>query len=103
MLSKKQRYPLRQDRRFFQTARRTQNTFFVVFLKDTDAKLSAQAAVIVPKKVFPKAVQRNKAKRWIQAALSPTLSQLRGTAVVVLVRRPLRFQDVEKIRELLRI
>lgn len=99
MLSKRQRYPLRQDREFFTTAKRFSHPFFVVFWKKKPG--DAQAACIVPKTVFKKAIDRNKAKRWIAQTLSSILIANPGNIFVVLVKKKFEFKDTSELGDFL--
>ena len=101
MLPKAQRYPLRADTRFFQVARRVHSPLFTLAIRSLEKSSQAQAAIIVPKKIIPTAVMRNKSKRWISATLSPLLRSYTGCAIVILVRQPFTFEDMPELKLLL--
>ena len=100
MLAKAQRYPLRHNPDFFNTARAVHSPLFTVFFTQTAS--ITQAAIIVPKKAARTAVARNKIKRWLSAALSLLLSQWPNKIFVIVVRRKIEFKDVGELEKLLR-
>jgi ribonuclease P protein component len=84
MLSRQQRYPLRQDTTFFQTSQKHIVGFLVVYLKKIEGP--ALGGVIVSKKTAAKSTVRNLWKRKLKALLSPILNESKNTAVILMPR-----------------
>jgi ribonuclease P protein component len=99
MFPKHHRLQLRQTLPYFSFDHKLhQSSFSIYWRLQNDTKL-AQAAVVVSKKVSPKAVERNRLKRVIRATVSPLLSNLKkGTQVVVVVRRKNVEQDLQLLQ-----
>jgi ribonuclease P protein component len=87
MLPKQLRFPLRQSKTFFHDARRVVSPPFLIYYQENSAGATAQAAVIVPKKVSKKAVERNRLKRIVHQELSSTLPFLQSYSLVVYITR----------------
>ena len=100
MLPKIYRLPLRAESDFFQEAEKLYNKFFIIYFKKTVLK-QTRAAVVVTKKTEPKAVDRNKIKRKLRAALLPTIKQTKGLDLMVLANKATKSaQHQQLIQEL---
>jgi len=110
MFPRLNRFPLRaylKDKPdFFTNARRLRGSFFMIFYQTSDANngqsktfVAAQAACIVSQKNFPRAVDRNKAKRQVRTLISPLLkrgsqsAQPENVQLVVVVYRPIETES----------
>lgn len=76
MLPKKHRLQLRSEAPFFTFPYRSQSSHVRIHWRFDQHQSSAQAAVVVSKKVAPTAVERNRLKRVVRATLLPLLSSL---------------------------
>ncbi|MDQ3008769.1 MAG: ribonuclease P protein component [bacterium] len=85
MLPKKHHLLLRSEVDFFASSYRSVTTSFIVHTRKT-SRATWQAAIIVPKKVAPKATDRNAFKRRVSELL-PTVISTENTDEVVLVAR----------------
>jgi ribonuclease P protein component len=101
MLPKKQRFPLRKERDFFQRSRKVSGSFFVLYVQHHShgASKASQGAVIVPKKVAALATQRNKIKRWVKTILSPTLQDISELAIVVYIKRSFEKENLTELEQ----
>ena len=110
MFPRLNRFPLRaylKDKPdFFANAHRLRGSFFMIFYQvantkngQPDDKGIAQAACIVSQKNFPRAVDRNKAKRQVRELISPLLKlalqngQAGNIQLVVVVYRPIETEE----------
>lgn len=94
MLSKKERLTRQDFSRFFSSGRRYHSSFFTLVYTPSPA---LHASVVVPKKVVPKAVDRNTIRRRLY-------STLRGEhgVFIVLLKKPGTLVAPEVLRESLR-
>lgn len=99
MLSKAYRLDLRHHPEFFSTAFRQHGSFFMLYLKRSDATKQSQAAIIVPKKVDKRAVVRNMIKRRVRATLSALLPHSAGIHVVVMIHRDFAKEDLSLLEK----
>jgi ribonuclease P protein component len=94
MLPKSQRLVLRQEKAFFQRAKRTFFPGFgFYFLPGEKVAIS----VVVPKKVSNKSTVRNALKRQVYQELSPTLSGLQPIKLVIYLQKILTPEDLQRI------
>jgi ribonuclease P protein component len=101
MLPKPHRLNLRPERTFFSHSHKKHFPEFSLFyvkaagLKDGPT----QGAVIVSKKNFPLATDRNRIKRQARAVLAPLLAQFTGWQVVVQVKKPLTPEVLQQLKQ----
>ncbi len=100
MLSRQQRYPLRQDKTFFQSAQKLFSPSFTLFLKKDEALKTSQGAIIIPLHTVYAIVERNKRKRKISALLSPFLKTNPGIVVVILGKKNFPANYEEELQKL---
>ncbi len=84
MLPKQYSFVLRQDRSFFQKARRSFSSHFTFFFQDVTSHTS-QVIVLVSKKVSTKATTRNALKRMVYSTLEPLIEEQGKHLKVVVV------------------
>jgi ribonuclease P protein component len=101
MLPKQLRFPLRQAKNFFHDARRVSSPPFLLYIENGLLSELARAAVIVPKKVSKKAVDRNALKRLVHQELSSTLPLLLPMNLVVYITRFFQKEDLPKLTQAL--
>ncbi len=88
MLPTRHRLDLRRSLPFYTFPQKAHTGSFSIYWEKDDTLIDLQAAVVVPKKVAPTAVLRNKIKRALRAnlfSLFPTLPT--NIRLVILVRR----------------
>jgi ribonuclease P protein component len=85
MLPSHYRLQLRNKADFFNTTKRWYGQLMTVFYREFDGL--NQAAIIVPKKFFKKATQRNKLKRQLGNAVYSLLKETTGLELVIVLKK----------------
>jgi ribonuclease P protein component len=86
MLAAKNRVPLRALKDFFETTKRLHTFHLVIYFIGNDTS-SGRGTVIVPAKRVKLAVQRNKLKRQLRAALAQTLPDFNNNDLVLYLKK----------------
>lgn len=92
MLPAPNRLPLRTYPNFFTTAQKAHSSSFTAFYTKTNDLV--RVAVIVPKKQFSKAVDRNAIKRRVLEAVKKALPSLPRADIALVVRKKAQAKTV---------
>jgi ribonuclease P protein component len=100
MLPTKNRLQLREHQDFFTRAKKSHTKHFVIF-SEANSVVEPRVAVIVPAKKVSLAVDRNKTKRVVRAALAKSITEktLTSMNIVVYCKQSLAEKSVEKVAQ----
>ncbi len=85
MLLRRNKFKLRQNKDFFNQARRKESYFFRLYYLFDHHLETIKLTVIVPKKKLKQAVLRNKSKRWLKEIFAQWLKLQKQPLPVYLV------------------
>ncbi len=97
VLPKPNQLHLRALPNFFKQSHRLFSPYWTIWVKSTPE--NSQVTVIVPKKQFTKATQRNAMKRLLTSTLQPLMPKLKHKQLVLSVKKSVKNLSTDQVRK----